>query len=127
MENEEKTTESVSETAETDVANNETVATETIEVKTGTELDIEKIETAIEDLKTAGEELFADEIKALETKKAELVAELEAKAKAEVIEVEEEATTVWDKVKAVYIGYVREPLTIIMAVSIVYLVIKQLF
>lgn len=115
------------ENPEQNVTENVSENAETVEVKTCTELDIEKIETAIEDLKTAGEELFADEITALETKKAELVAELEAKAKAEVIEVEEEATTVWDKVKAVYIGYVREPLTIIMAVSIVYLVIKQLF
>jgi len=101
--------------------------TDTAEVKTSTELDIEKIETAITNLKTAGEDLFTDEIKALEAKRDALVAELEAEAKAEVTEVEEEATTVWDKVKAVYIGYVREPLTIIMAVSIVYLVIKQLF
>ena len=60
MENsEQKTAESVSETAGTVVTNPETVATETVEVKTGTELDIEKIETAIADLKTAGEELFA--------------------------------------------------------------------
>ena len=52
--------------------------TEDVAVQTSTDADVAKIETAIEGLKTAGEDLFADEITALETKKAALTGTAEA-------------------------------------------------
>lgn len=101
-------------------------------VTTGTAADIEKIEAAITALKTSGEDLCADEIVSLEAKRDVLVAKLEAETKVletevktDVAEVETEVTTVWDKIKAAYIGYIREPLTILLALGVAYLVFKQ--
>jgi hypothetical protein len=54
-----------------------TTATDDATVQTGTDADVAKIEAAIEGLKTAGEDLFAEEITALETKKAALTGSAE--------------------------------------------------
>ena len=89
-------------------------------VQTGTTADIEKIEAAIDDLKAAGEDLFKDEITALETKKATMVAELETQAKA----AETEAITVVTTTKTTYEKYVKEPLFILAVIGIAYIVFK---
>jgi len=94
--------------------------TEDTKVQTGTSADIAKIEAAIEGLKTAGEDLFKDEITALETKKAALVAELENQAKA----AETEAITVVTTTKTTYEKYVKEPLFILAVIGIAYIAFK---
>jgi len=90
-----------------------TAVTDTTEtVVTGTAADIAKIESAITELKTAGEDLFSDEITALEAKKTTLVAKLEA----EVVTVETETETFWSKYK----GAIGNAGIYILLIAIVY-------
>jgi hypothetical protein len=56
-------------------------AVQATETTTAVQTDLQKIETAINDLKESGEALFTDEIEALEEKKDKLIAEAEAKLK----------------------------------------------
>ncbi|MDU2063795.1 MAG: hypothetical protein E6713_03055 [Sporomusaceae bacterium] len=104
--------------------NNQTQTTETVatptetatvatEQKTAVQVDIGKIEAHMAALKADGEELFADQIKELEKKRDELVAQ----AKAEVQAVETDVQT-FEQKHRVAIGYLIDAVKIVLGVVI---------
>ena len=96
----------------------------TTEVKSEVETDIEKIDNAISALKSAGEELFTDEIKALKIRKEELETKLKEEKEKIEEDIEKDASGLWDKIKSEYSGYVKEPLFILIVFILIYIAIR---